>query len=252
MLTDQEVQHGYWGARRLAGKLPQTYYLEPSEYKGEDALCFFKAPASTLSPAQERKRTARWCEALPHMKLKTLILECKVGQPLFDAATKIAGLEALWVQHSSCTSIASLADCTSLRALEFGSASPVPDLKPLAALPSLTNLRLFRMREARNLDFVSELQSLEEFGFLWNSIDRVPTIDSLAPLASLHRLRLLWLDVKVRQGGLAPLHKLNNLVTLNVSFDYPASEFSAVRAALPSLKYGSPFKEHMIREFCGA
>jgi hypothetical protein len=249
MLTEQEVRYGYWGARRLAGELPETYYSEPTDYKGEEALCFYRAPALTLSPVQERRRIARWCEALPHMKLKTLIFECRVSQSLFDSATQITGLEALCVQHSSCTSIAKLVDCSRLKALEFGSSSPVADLRPLAALPNLTNLRVFHLRE-RNLDFVCELKFLQEFGFLWNSIDRVPTIDSLGPLADLSRLQLLWLDVKISRGGLFPLHKLTNLVNLHVSFDYSVSDFSAIRAALPSLKYGSPFDEHRIREFC--
>ena len=252
MLTDEESKFGYWGARRLAGKLPSNYYAEPSDYKGEDALCLFKAPPLTLSPAQERKRIARWCEALPHMKIKMLMFEFKVNQALFEAATKVQGLEALWAPHSTCTSIASLAHCPSLRALEFGSSSLVSDLQPLSTLSKLKSLRLIHMRETSNLDFAGKLKSLREFGFLWSSIDRVPAIESLVPLASLHKLQLLWLDVMVATGSLSPLHQLKNLVTLNVSYDYSASEFGAIRAALPSLKYGAPFNEYAIRESCSA
>lgn len=250
IFTDQEVQHGYWGARRLSGKLPHTYYSEPGDFMGEDALCLSKAPASTHSPAQERKRMARWREALPHMKLKTLIFECGIDQAMFDAAAQVTGLEALCVRQSSVTSIASLADLSGLKALEFRSRFAVPNLKPLEALPNLMSLRLFRMHGVRDLNFARRLLSLSEFGFLWSSIDSAPTIDSLEPLSNLRQLQLLWLDVKVCHGGLTPLHSLTNLVNLQVSYDYAASEFFTIRNKLPLLKHGAPFNEHRIREFC--
>jgi hypothetical protein len=221
MLNNEEVRHGYWGARRLAGDLPDTYYAEPSDFPGGDALCLFRSPPLTLSPAQEKRRIERWREALPEMKIKTMILACRTHQALFDSATRIAGLEAFEVKNSSVTSIASLENCRELKAFEFGSRQPVSDLKPLRALKKLASLRLFHMREMANLDSISQLHSLEEFGLLWQSIDLVQTVESLEPLASLQKLQLLWLDVRVRHKGLTPLHALKNLVNLQVLYTYP-------------------------------
>jgi len=250
MLNDDEVKHGYWGARRLAGDLPATFYAEPSDFPGGDALCLSSSPPLTLSPFREKKRRDRWCEALPHLKIKTLILACRTDQTLFESATRIAGLEALEVLNSSIVSLTALENCPRLKAFEFQSRHTVADLKSLLTLNELTSLRLFRMKGMTNLEVIGELRSLEEFGLLWNSVDSEQTVESLKPLANLHKLQLLWLDVRVRKDGLRPLHALNNLVNLHTSYTYPASQFSDIRAALPSLKYGSAFNEDAIRRFC--
>lgn len=251
MLTDQEVRFGYWGARRLAGLLPVTFYDDPSDLMDADSLFFRKSPASTLTPAQERKRANRWRDALPHMKLKTVILGARVDQGFFDAVTKISTLEALDATQSTVTSIDSLGNCENLTALEFGSRSPVAGLGVLGDLPNLKHLRLFNMRASHDLEFARRLEGLEEFGLIWQVGDSTQTLDSLAPLSGLERLQLVWLSgVKVLRDGLLPLAKLTHLTTLHASFYFPASHFAALREALPSLKYGSPFDEEAICEYC--
>lgn len=249
MLTDSELQHGYWGARRLAGQLPNAGIAEPDDVGELTEICLSKT-LPPLSPTRERQRMERWCQALPSLPLKTLIVNCRINDALWDAITRIPGLEALDATDSAISSLEGIGRLTQLKALEFGSRSAITDLSPLRGLTQLKHLRLFRMRASTDLEFVRGMTSLEEFGFLFNSIDKTHTVDSLAPLSTLSALQLLWLDVKVRQDGLNPLMGLRQLGHLHVSFTYPASEFSAIRKALPSLKYGSPFDEETIQRYC--
>lgn len=249
MLTDSELQHGYWGARRLAGQLPTASINEPEDVGALTEICLCKS-VTPLSSTRERQRMERWCQALPNMRLKTLIVNCRVNGALWDAITRIPGLEALEATDSAISSIDGIARLTQLKALEFGSRSSITDLSPLRELKQLKHLRLFRMRASTDLEFVRGMTTLEEFGFLFNSIDKIHTVDSLEPLSTLEALQLLWLDVKVRKNGLQPLMGLRQLGNLSVSFTYPASEFAAIRKALPSLKYGAPFQEETIQRYC--
>lgn len=249
MLTDIELQHGYWGSRRLARQLPTSFIAEPEDVGDLTEICLSKSQPP-LSPTRERQRMERWCQALPSLGLKTLIVQCRVNDTLWDAITRIPSLEALDATDSALSSLDGIDRLTQLKALEFGSRSAITDLSPLRRLKHLRHLRLFRMRASTDLEFVRGMTSLEEFGFLFNSIDKTHTIDSLEPLSTLSALQLLWLDVKVRRDGLQPLMGLRQLATLSVSFTYPASEFAAIRKALPSLKYGAPFEEETIQRYC--
>lgn len=251
MLTDDEVQYGYWGARRLAGLLPTTYYDDPADFVDADGLFFRKAPPLTLSAAQERRRIDRWRDALPQMRIRTVILGCRVDQRFFDAVTRVQGLEALDATQTSVTSIDSLKNCEKLKALEFGSRSSVSSLAILGDMAHLTSLRLFNMRASHDLEFARKLAGLEEFGFFWQVGDSTHTVESLEPLSGLEQLQLFWMSgVKVLRDGLLPLARLQHLANLHVSFTFPASEFATLRACIPTLKYGSAFNEGALSEFC--
>ena len=76
-------------------------------------------------------------------------------------------------------------------------------------------------------------------------------IDDLTPLQGLQKVELLWLiGAKVKQGGLLPLHGLPRLAHLKTALNFRASEFQAIREAMPSLKYGTPFEHDLIAQYC--
>jgi hypothetical protein len=249
MLTDSELQHGYWGARRLAGQLPDIAHHEPEDFAGGDALFLSKDPSQNQTPAREKKRLERWCQAIPKMKIKTIVFGITATQSLLDAAAQVEGLEAVWAPTTTVDSLEPLAACSSLRALELGSRSVIGDLAALSRLPELRHLRLLHMKDRHDLEFVRGLGGLREFGFLWKSIDRVPTVDSLEPLAALSHLQVLWLDVKVARCGLRPLHGLRELANVQVSFHHAIDEFEALRDKLPQLRFGTPLDEASVRRF---
>ncbi|WP_342316688.1 hypothetical protein [Lysobacter sp. FW306-1B-D06B] len=249
MLSTDELNNGYWGSRRIAGVLPETSITHPDQFTGGDALIL--ACTQTHLPASEQRKLVKaWCALLPQLQLKTLIFSTKVNQELFDAATQIKGLHALSIKWSSIKSIASITDTDSLAALDIGSSPSMTGLGHLAKLPRLRSLRVENVKEAHDLAFVESLTDLEEFGAsgsMWTDLK----IDSLWPLKDMHNLELLWLvGAKVLKDGLLPLHGLPRLTTLHCAYNFRASEFAALRAATPSLRFGSPFEHELIEKYC--
>lgn len=249
MLSTDELQNGYWGSRRIAGLLPPTSITHPDEFTGGDVLSL-ACTQTRLSASEQRKLVKAWCTLLPKLQLKTLIFTSKVSQELFDAASQIKGLDALSIKWSSIKSVASVAECRSLSALDIGSSPAMTGLDHVAKLPRLRSLRVENVRQAEELSFVETLTGLEEFGAsgsMWTDLK----IESLWPLKDMHNLELLWLiGARVMRDGLLPLHGLRRLTALNCAYNFRASEFSALRAATPSLKFGSPFEHQLIEQYC--
>jgi hypothetical protein len=249
MLSSEELQHGYWGSRRLSGQLPVKSITHPHELTDTEVLSL-ACTQTSLPAAAQRKLVKTWCSLLPQLQLKTLIFSSKVSQDLFDAATQIKGLNALDIKWSAVKSIASVADCKSLTVLDIGSSPSLTGLHYLTQLSQLRVLRVENVKEAQDLSFVSSLTNLEEFGVV-GSMWTDQKIDSLWPLKDLQKLELLWLmGAKVLNDGLRPLHGLHRLTNLKCGFNFPASEFSALRAAVPSLQFGTPFEQGLIEQYC--
>jgi hypothetical protein len=249
MLSANELQNGYWGSRQLAGDFPTTSVVRPDEFKGGDVLSL-ACTQTSLPAAEQRKLVKAWCTLLPQLQLKTLLFTSKVSQELFDAATQIERLHALSIKWSSIKSISSVTHCKSLTALDIGSSPSMKGLELLAQLPRLRSLCVENVKEAQSLSFAANLAGLEEFGAsgsMWTDLK----IDSLWPLEDMQNLELLWLTgVKVSRDGLLPLHGLRKLKTLHCAYTFRASEFSALRSAVPSLEFGSPFEPDLIAQYC--
>jgi len=248
MLLDTELQEGYWRARHIAEAFPDSI-SSPEEYSGQETLCL-RCTQLNASPTEQRKLVKSWCSVLPTLPVKTLMFNSKVNQALFDAATKINGLEALSTEWGSIKSIASIENCSSLIALNIGSNPSLTGLKKLAVLPKLRVLHIENVKEAHDLSFASKLTQLKELGIngsMWTD----QKVDNLWPLKHLQQLEVLWLiGAKVVDDGLLPLHELKKLKKLQCSFDFRASEFEALRNAVPTLKYGSAFDYDAIKNFC--
>lgn len=249
MLSSEELQNGFWGSRRLGGLFPATSIMRPDEFIEADTLSL-ACTQTNLPSAEQRKLVKAWCALLPQLKIKTLIFTSKVNQELFDAATQIDGLRALSIKWSSIKSISSIADCHSLNALQIGSSPALAGLNHLSQLSQIRFLLVENVKEAQDLSFVSGLKKLEELGVsgsMWTD----QKIDNLWPLRDLQNLELLWLvSAKVLQDGFLPLHGLSRLTTLKCAFNFRASDFYALREAVPSLKFGSPFEHECIKRYC--
>lgn len=246
-IPDDEPQMGYWGSRRLAER--PSAITRPDEFTGGDEL-ILACTQTGLPATEQRKLVKTWCALLPQLQLKTLVFASKVNQELFDAATQVKGLDALKIKWSSIQSVESAADCTALTVLDIGSSPSLTGLAHLSRLPNLKVLLIENVKEAQDLSFAADLDGLVEFGAsgsMWSE----QKIDSLRPLGSLQELQILWLmNSKVLNDGLAPLHTLPRLTTLHCAFNFRASEFAALRAAAPSLKFGSPFEYRLIEQYC--
>ncbi len=239
----------HWDSRELEGKSASAWGLTPERFANIEVLSLACTQTSLPATAQ-RKLVDAWCELLPRLKLKSLHFTTKATQSMLDAAARIEGLEHLHVKWSGARSAESLAHCGSLVRLEVGSSPSLCGLATLQRLENLKCLRLENIREARDLGFVRGLPALEELsvsGSMWTD----QHVDDLWPLQELRELRTLYLiGTRIGRDGLTPLHALPRLETLMASFYFRASEFAALRAAVPTLKHGSPFESDLIAQYC--
>jgi hypothetical protein len=247
MLTQEEIQSGYW----VANGWPATFLkpiTEVDSYEGQEILSI--AFARVDDTASERKnRLKQWCDFLPGLKIRMLYFHA-IHQDLFDAATQIEGLEALSTGSGRLKTIESAANCKTLKSLVITSCPSVTGLVFLKQLPNLKMLAIENVREAQELNFVRSIISLEDFsicGSLWT----IQKVYDLWPLTELQNLQVLRLySTRVLKDGLLPLHQLKKLVKFECSLYYSAEDFKALRDALPLLKYGTPidFAEPDTRE----
>ena len=234
-LPRDELVFGFWPARQLRGEIPDAIQ-HPREYSGGDVLNI--ACTQTGLPASRQKALVRdWCTLLPEISVRTLVFSSKVSQELFDAACAVPGLEALSVKWSSIHSLQALSGLCTLRAFYLGSAPSVESLKPISRLAAIEHLFISGIPGPVDLSFVEGLNTLREFGVAAGRGHRL-RVDSLQPLASLHRLELLWLvSMQIRNGGLLPLYSLRNLSSLRTTMSESAKDFQALCLALPNLKH---------------
>lgn len=242
MLTTQEIIHGFWGDKhRTSLFIPALASV--NEYAGQEVLRI-ACHQPGMPAALRRQRLDEWCHALPALKI--CMLEIHPGrQDLFEAALRIPGLEALSVGYGPLRSLSPLSGCPTLKALRVESSPQLTGLEALASVPNLRVLDLTNVRLAREPDFVRPLQGLEELhlcGSLWTR----QKIDHLWPVVELKQLRSLWImSVQVLRDGLIPLHQVHTLENLMCDFSYRSSEFEALKAAVPALRYGTPFDERI-------
>lgn len=238
-LSEHQLAFGYWPSRQLSGDIPHPI-RHPDQYDGSDTLNL--ACTQTGLPAREQRNLiATWCSILPELPVRTIVFSSKVNQGLFDAAARNAGLEALFVKWSSVESIESLADHTALSALYLGSSPSLTGLRHLASLRELRHLFVVGARESADLGYARALSGLVEFGLSGSGQPLV--VDSLEPLGALHELAIMWLvRVRVRHGGLKPLHALRQLKSFRTSLDLQSREVVELREAVPALQHLQPVR----------
>ena len=152
----------------------------------------------------------------------------------------------------------SIGTATSVEDLSL-SGGTMTDLNPLSSLLKLSRLSISVASRLRSLDGIEGLTSLQYLS-MW----RCAALTSIAPLAGLRRLRLVFLDgnmyapmridsltplaelhdleviklqnVRVRDRDLRPLHALKKLRRLELPDFFPRREFDALAAALPTVQ----------------
>ena len=112
-------------------------------------------------------------------------------------------------------------------------------LSSLAGLESLQNLQILSLANfavSVSLEPLAPCKSLRSLwlsGTTWTTM-RVPSLLPLAGLISLERLMLP--NVRVKDRKLTPLHSLTKLVETKLPNFFPASEFTALAAAIPGAR----------------
>lgn len=232
------LRFGYWPSRQLSGEIPSAI-RNAAEDVGASVLNI--ACTQTGLPARQQRRIVEeWVRYLPTVRASTVVFSSKVSQDLFDAACAAPNLKALSVKWSSCQSLKQLRQAQALRALFIGSSPEVRDLRPISDLPALKYLFIENVADPIDLSFTAKLRRLKEFGLSASRGKKVKVL-TLAPLAALRELEMLWLvGLQILRDGLRPLHSLQNLKSLRTTIESASAEFRELREAAQLLRYFQP------------
>jgi hypothetical protein len=212
---------------------------QPSEYAGSSILNV-ACTQTGLSRARQERLIDEWCNLLPELPVRTLVLSSKVPQRLFDAACGMPRLQALNLKWSSVSSLAPISQAKSLRALFIGSSPSIECLAALSDLAEIEHLFIENVQQPVDLSFVSALTKLREFG-LSSSRGSKLQVQTLEPLATLEQLEMLWLvGLQVLHGGLYPLHRLRHLASLRTTVRKTSKEYLELCSAVPTLQHFQP------------
>lgn len=230
--------YGFWPSMQLNGRVPDPI-SKPEQYHG-GAVLNLACTQTGLTKSAQAKLLDAWCEALPQLPVSTLLLSSKVSQKLFEAACLNSNIGALSIKWSDIQSLAPIVNLSSLRSLMIGSAPSVSDLTPLAQLSEIEHLFIESVAEPVDLGFVGAMIKMEEFG-ISAARGRKMKVESLSPLSNLDALQMLWLvSIHVQEGGLEPLYRLRNLVSLRSTLKKDSKEFAELLRNVPTLKHFQP------------
>ena len=241
--------HLHWDEPHLTSKAPSDWDLRPEMFSHLDSL-YLRCTQTSLPDAAQRKLVKVWCELIPTLNVTSLTLATRTNQQLVNSACQLSNLEHLHIGWGGTKTLEPIANCRNLTSLEIDSTPSLTGLAVLGTLKNLRKLKIENVKDAQDLSFVSNIETLTEFG-ICGSMWTDQKVDSLWPVAKLQGLETLHLiATRILHDGLAPVHGMPNLKEVNTSFYYSVSEFAALRSATPSLRSGTPFDSNGIETWC--
>lgn len=243
--------HLHWDETHLTSPNPSEWDLRPELFSHLDSL-YLRCTQTRLPDAAQRKLLKTWCALIPTLNVTSLVLATRTNQQLINAACQLSSLAHLRIGWGGAKTLEPITNLRNLTSLEIGSAPSLTGLDALKSLKNLKKLKIENVKEAQDLRFVSDIETLTDFG-ICGSMWTDQRVESLWPVAKLQGLETLHLiATRILHDGLTPIHGMPNLKELNASFYYSASEFAALRSATPSLKSGTPFDSSGIETWCKA
>lgn len=203
----------------------------PEDYIGGDAL-MASWDLGAVPEAEKKRIIKTWCTKLPELQqLRRLSLWSQVTPPVFEAACKIHGLEALQIKWSNLVSLEPIIALGELRHLWIGSSTRIQSIEPLTTLTKLTFLSIENFKLIHDFSPLEKLTSLEVLcvtGSMWTR----QNVGSLEPFARMRWLRSLALDTKY-VASIRPLAALKQLEFLDLGGKLPLQEYAWLAAKLP-------------------
>jgi hypothetical protein len=248
VLSDGEIEDGFFGHRWLSGRVPNAIN-DPDEYDGGIEINIVCTQLS-ISDYQQKKLVNRWCRVIPKLdQVRYLWFHSRVNQALLDAACQNLNLEGLFIKWSGIKDLSNLAYLKNLKFLHIGSSPSVGSIDVFTGMEQLIVLQFENLKNIRDLSPISTLKRLEGLG-IEGSMWTTQIVESLEPLSALQNLKYVFLtNLKSLDKTLEPLSRIKTLRNIRTTYQWPKSEFQLLRDSLPELTYGTPFQIDLIDRF---
>lgn len=184
-------------------------------------------------------------ELLPALTNLHKVYICTVTQQQFNAILSLVNPPELKLYEVRVADLSRLSSLTRLEKLELDwntKATGLWDMRPNTRLRSLSVNDFSKLDNVDEIRNAPQLEKLNLSGGMWNKLK----LQSLEPLRALDSLRLLCLgNLSIEKGGLDPLATLRQLEELDISNQFPNSEYAKLSVALPNTKcrYFQPYVE---------
>ncbi|MEY4563771.1 MAG: hypothetical protein RLZZ618_3048 [Pseudomonadota bacterium] len=217
---------------------------EVSEYGGDSDLSVICTQlAGTHTPAQQKRIVSEWCAFFSQPQpVRRLWLHSRTPQSLFQSICSQANLQALYIKWSAIDDASPIEGLKSLTHLYIGSSSKITSIDSLASLQTLVDLSLENLQGVDDYSAVGQLANLTRLAIQGDGVasmkkSKISTLQPIARLVNLERLRLIW--VNVLDGSYACLSSLKSLRHLDLPSSRPSEEIQLLLKALTQLETGN-------------
>ena len=164
----------------------------------------------------------------------------QIDQDFFEAICEMKNLEGLYIKWGKVESVKSIPKLEKLKHLYFGSNPRLKSINGISKLENLITLELENFKNCTDLNKVNKLKSLQSLNII-TSIDgpRVK-FENLDFLSELLNLKVLALDVSLKEKRIEPILELKNLEKLWIPEHlYKKYDINELRKNFRKLKYGN-------------
>jgi len=192
-----------------------------SEYKGEADIELQCTQLDNKTAKEQTKIVDEWCDHLTHdtLPLKSIWMETRVSQKIFNAICCQTGLTSLWIKWGVYPDVSAITQLTNLEHLHLGNGKSITDLSPIGHLHQLKTLESDGLVNVHDYHFLSSLTALQDLdiegdGFSSMKPVVLPDLKFLENIPWLKRLCLKM--VKVEDKDYSPILKIKDLEWLSL------------------------------------
>ena len=242
-MTKKDIEIGFW--RFNDGFWPNRMRIEDTEIYDTERLIVevstLNQEVQNLSASKKRELRRVWAETLPKLdNVKYLMTTHQIDQDFFEAICEMKNLEGLYIKWGKVESVKSISKLENLKHLYFGSNPRLKSIDGISELKNLITLELENFKNCQDLNKVDKLKNLQSLNII-ASIDG-PRIkfENLDFLSGLINLKVLGLDVSLKEKRIEPILELKNLENLWIPDHlYKKYDKKELRKNFRKLKYGN-------------
>ncbi len=242
-MTRKDIEIGFW--RFNDGFWSNPMRVEDAEIYDTERLIVevstLNQEVRNLSASKKRELRRVWAETLPKLEnVKYLMTTHQIDQEFFEAICKMKNLEGLYIKWGKVESLNSISELENLKHLYFGSNPRIKSIDGISKLEKLVTLELENFKNCTDLNKVEKLKNLQSLNIVSSTDGPRIKFENLEFLSQLMNLKVLGLDVSLKEKRIEPILKLQNLENLWIPDHlYKKYDKKELRKNFKNLKHGN-------------